>query len=99
MAASANIYKRFEMYLLEACEPSRTQLRNVCLPLKALPSTRSVVCPLFDDNLYWGIIVLSSKRIHFCFITYLFVQKEPVKTLLYSATEGYTITSLASSGN
>lgn len=28
----------------------------------------------------WGFIVLSSKRIYFCFVTYLFVQREPVKT-------------------
>ena len=64
IATFANIYEQIEWYLLEACEPSRTQLRNVCLPLNALPSTWSTVHLLFDDNLRWGFIVLSSKRIH-----------------------------------
>lgn len=63
MATFANIYNQFEMHLLEACEPSRAQLRKVRLPLKVLPSALSIVCLVFGGNLYGGFIVLSSKSI------------------------------------
>lgn len=103
MAAFANISKQFEMYLLEACEPSKLSWGICTCLLKDFPSTGSVVCLLFDDNVYWGLVVLSAKRIYFCFVTCLLVQNETVKTwynsLHYSATDVYLVTSLAISGS
>lgn len=91
MAMFANIYNQ-SLRLQEAWEPGSTQMRNGCLSQKALPLVWSMLHQLSSMavSVDWSFVVLSSKRMYFCFITFLCIKpaNENIAQFLISLSNG-----------